>query len=194
MTRAQVAAAAADCDGSEMLRPAARAVISIFQPSPICFSPPRTQSSGMKTSSPRSGPFWKNVICGMCRSPCETPGVDVGSNATVMPDASPRPRRLSGSTHLERETHHGRDRPQRDVALIEVEPDADDLAAVMHALGDDADVGHCRRIRAGVRRGQSRSTESPCRRQGAAANSRAARRCRNASAVRPARANSAPSR
>ncbi len=38
--------------GSEMPRPVANAFISMVQPSPICASPPRIQSIGMKTSSP----------------------------------------------------------------------------------------------------------------------------------------------
>ena len=42
--------AAAASDGSEMPRPAASALISIFQPLPACSTPPMMLSIGMKTS------------------------------------------------------------------------------------------------------------------------------------------------
>ena len=56
------AAPAADSDGSEMPRPAASALISIFQPLPTCSTPPMTLSIGMKTSWPQFGPFWNTCM------------------------------------------------------------------------------------------------------------------------------------
>ena len=54
---AVAAHAAADSDGSEMPRPAASALISIFQPLPACSTPPMMWSIGMNTSRPEVGPF-----------------------------------------------------------------------------------------------------------------------------------------
>ena len=48
-------APAADDDGSEIDRPAARHSISMRQPWPTIFSPPITQSIGMNTSRPQIG-------------------------------------------------------------------------------------------------------------------------------------------
>src|SRR3984893_4717539 len=50
---------AADQAGSEIPRPAARALISIFQPCPSLSGPPMTASNGTKTSRPQVGPFSK---------------------------------------------------------------------------------------------------------------------------------------
>ena len=58
-----LAPAAAD-DGSDMARPAARHSISMRQPWPTIFSPPMTQSIGMKTSLPQLGPFGKAAPLG----------------------------------------------------------------------------------------------------------------------------------
>ena len=59
-----------------------------------------------------------------------------------------------GIVELEREPDQGRDRRQRDVALVPVEPDADDLAALPGAAADHAGVGHRCRVRARLRAGE----------------------------------------
>ena len=59
VVRAATATPAEDNDGSEMPRPAARALISILQPWPSLSGPPITASSGTKTSRPKIGPFSK---------------------------------------------------------------------------------------------------------------------------------------
>lgn len=56
--------------------------------------------------------------------------------------------------HLEREAHDRGDRSERDVALMEVEHDAQNLLALPLTIFDNAGVGHRRRIRAGIRRSQ----------------------------------------
>ena len=48
---------------------------------------------------------------------------------------------LLGVVEPEREPDHGRDRRQRDVALREIEPEADDLTTFVRAAADDARVG-----------------------------------------------------
>ena len=57
-----------------MERPAARHSISMRQPWPTIFSPPITQSIGMKTSWPQFGPFGKAAPDGRWRRPISTPG------------------------------------------------------------------------------------------------------------------------
>ena len=59
-----------------------------------------------------------------------------------------------GIEQLEREADDRRDRRERDVALGEVQPQADDLATFVHALAHDAGVRNRRGIRAGARTGQ----------------------------------------
>src|SRR6266498_5357533 len=83
-----------------MPRPAASALINIFQPLPACATPPMMLSSGMKTSRPTVGPFWNTIIVGRCRRPISTPGKFVGTSATVMPISSRPPIRWSGSWSL----------------------------------------------------------------------------------------------
>ncbi len=58
---------------------------------------------------------------------------------------------LVGIEEPEREADHRGDRRERDVALREVEPDADDLLALPLALADHAGVGEGRRIGARTR-------------------------------------------
>ncbi len=79
------AAAAAESEGSEMPRPAASALISIFQPWPACSLPPITWSRGMKTSWPSTGPFWNIWKEGRWPPDRGMPGRFVGTSATVMP-------------------------------------------------------------------------------------------------------------
>jgi hypothetical protein len=62
-----------------------------------------------------------------------------------------------GVIELEGQAEHGRDRRERDVAFVPVEPDADDFAAFVLAAADDAGVGNRRRIRADARRGQRKA-------------------------------------
>src|SRR5262245_41949932 len=59
-----------------------------------------------------------------------------------------------GIVELEREPDHGRDRAERDVALVPVEADAEDLAALPDAAADDAGIGHGGGIRARLRAGE----------------------------------------
>jgi hypothetical protein len=94
------AAAAPDMAGSEIPRPAASAVISIFQPWPTRSAPPITRSIGMKTSLPQLGPFWNVWKAGRWRRPISTPAVSVGTRAQVMPISSTSPSRWSGSRSL----------------------------------------------------------------------------------------------
>ncbi len=61
---------------------------------------------------------------------------------------------MLGIVELEREPEHGRDRRQRDVALVPVEPNPDDLAAFPGALADDAVVDERGRVGADARRRQ----------------------------------------
>ena len=96
-----------------------------------------------------------------------------------------------GVIELEREAEHGRDRRERDVALVPVEPDADDLAALVRALRRRR---RCRRARSRRSRRaatSARSTASRRRSRGAAASAASARRCRSAAAARRGRASSA---
>ncbi|MNK40856.1 hypothetical protein D3C87_595100 [compost metagenome] len=57
--------------------------------------------------------------------------------------------------HLERQAQHGGHGPQRDVALVPVQPDADQLTAIDHLPAHDAGVHHGCRIRPGLGAGQS---------------------------------------
>src|SRR5258708_30461939 len=58
-----------------------------------------------------------------------------------------------GIVELEREPDHGRDRAERDVALVPVEADAEHLAALPEAAAHDAGIGHRGGIRARLRTG-----------------------------------------
>ena len=65
------------------------------------------------------------------------------------------PEQMIGIGQLEREAQHGRDRAERDVALVPVQPDAGDFLALERALADHAGVDHGGSIGAGFRRGQA---------------------------------------
>ena len=62
---------------------------------------------------------------------------------------------MIGIIGLEGETEQRRDRAQRDVALVPVQPQAQHFAAFEIALADDAGVDHRGRIGAGFRAGQA---------------------------------------
>ena len=68
---------------------------------------------------------------------------------------SSRADQMIGIVELEGEAEHGRDRSERDVALVPVEPDAEDLAALERAAADDAGIDHRGGVRAGLRAGQA---------------------------------------
>src|SRR5260370_3378689 len=59
-----------------------------------------------------------------------------------------------GIVELEREPDHGRDRAERDVALVPVEADAEHLAALPEAPAHDAGIGHRGGIPARLRTGE----------------------------------------
>ena len=72
---------------------------------------------------------------------------------------------MLGVIKLEREAKHCRDRRERDVALVPVELDADDLGALVDAPRDDAVVDDRRRVGADPRRGQREAWHLVARRE-----------------------------
>ena len=66
---------------------------------------------------------------------------------------------------FEREAEHGRDRTERDVALVPVEPDAQHLFPVECAAADHAGVGHGCGVRTGLRTGQTEAGDFLATRQ-----------------------------
>ena len=74
-----------------------------------------------------------------------------------------------GIVQLESEAQHGRDRAERDVALVPVQPHAEHLACPRTARADDAGVDHRSGIGAGFRTGQAEARNFACRRPAAAA-------------------------
>ncbi len=60
-----------------------------------------------------------------------------------------------GILQLEGQAHAGRDRRQRDVALLEVQADAQRLLALVLAVADDAEVGHGGGVGSDLRPGQA---------------------------------------
>ena len=60
-----------------------------------------------------------------------------------------------GIAQLEGEAQHGRDRAERDVALVPVQPDAERLLALEGAAADHAVVDHRGGVRSGLRAGQA---------------------------------------
>ena len=62
---------------------------------------------------------------------------------------------MIGIVGLEGEAEQRRDRAQRDVALVPVQPQAEHFAALEIALADDAGVDHRGRVGAGFRAGQA---------------------------------------
>ena len=64
------------------------------------------------------------------------------------------PDQVLGIVKLERQTEHGGDRPERNVALVPVELDAEDLAALPAAAANDTAVEHGGGIRARFRTGE----------------------------------------
>src|SRR5258708_24104194 len=61
---------------------------------------------------------------------------------------------VAGIVELERERDAGRDRAEREVALVPVEADAEPLAALPEAAAHDAGIGHRGGIRARLRTGE----------------------------------------
>ena len=97
-----------------------------------------------------------------------------------------------GIVQVEGEAEQRRDRRQRDVALVPGELDAERLLALVHVLGDDADVAHARCVRAGMRAGQREARDFLPRGEPRRDISPSARACRISRAARPARASWAP--
>ena len=92
-----LAPAVAD-DGSEMARPAARHSISMRQPWPTIFSPPMTQSIGMKTSlAPVRAVRERGAGRQMPAADIDAGMVGRDRAPRVMPMSSPLPSRFSGS-------------------------------------------------------------------------------------------------
>ena len=60
-----------------------------------------------------------------------------------------------GIVKLEGKAEHGRDRPECDVALMPIEPDADGPAALERAAADHAGIDHRGGVGAGFRAGQA---------------------------------------
>ncbi len=111
-----LAPAVAD-EGSEIARPAARHSINMRQPWPAIFSPPMTQSMGMKTSVPQLGPFEGGAGGQMAAADVHTRmvGRDHGDrDADVLAAAQ----QVLWIEKTEGETHERRFRTERDVALI----------------------------------------------------------------------------
>ena len=149
--------------GSEIERPAARQFISIFQPWPAYSTPPITHSIGTNTSLPQFGPFMNAALSGMWRRPMCTPGVSVGISASVMPRSSFVAEQVIGIVEPESEAEQRRDRPERDVALLPGEADAEHvLAPLPLAARDDAEIGNAARVRArfGARQREARHLEA----------------------------------
>ena len=99
---------------------------------------------------------------------------------------------MIGIVQLEGKPEHGRDRAERDVALVPVEPDAEHVLARHKCRGTRRRYRSSRRRRSRLPDWSGRSTEFPRRAPAAAASNPAAPWCRIASAVRPGRASSAP--
>ena len=59
---------------------------------------------------------------------------------------------MLGVIELEREAEHRGDRRERDVALVPVQANADDLLALPRAFADDPVVDECGRVGADARR------------------------------------------
>src|SRR5215813_7037499 len=108
-----------------MPRPAASALISIFQPLPACATPPDVDARQARRHQ-RQG------------------------DADLLALAE----EMVGIVELEREPDHGRDRTERDVALVPVEADAENLAALPEAAAHDAGIGHRGGVRARLRAGE----------------------------------------
>ncbi len=66
-----------------------------------------------------------------------------------------------GIAELEGQAQHGRDRTQRDVALVPVQPDAQHLGVAKAAAADDAAIGHGGGIGAGFGAGQAEGRDVP---------------------------------
>ncbi len=179
-----------------MQRPTDSCSTSMRQPCPAMRRPPMMQSSGTNTSTPWIGPFWNGMLSGRCRRPI----VDARRVARNQRAGDAEVRRVAQQLvrieHAERQADHGRDRRQRDVALGEIEPEADDLARPARCRGRRR---RCRESMPRPSRRADRSAQSrgPPRRAPAAAGSiPSAPRCRSATAARPVPASSArrPSR
>ena len=138
-----------------MPRPAASALISIFQPLPTWSTPPMTLSIGMKTSRPQFGPFWNTCMAGRCRRPMLMPGKMRRHQCERDADIVALADQMIGIVQLECEAKHGRDRAERDVALVPVEPDAEHLLPVKRAAADDAGIDHRGGVGARFRAGQA---------------------------------------
>ena len=66
-----------------------------------------------------------------------------------------------GVRHLERQPQHRGHRPQRDVALVPIEPDADELPPIHDLAAHDAGIHHRGRVRAGFGTGQAKARDFP---------------------------------
>ncbi len=74
------------------------------------------------------------------------------SDAVISPVAAEQ---LVGVVQLEGQADHGRDRRKRDVALREIQAQAEHFLAAVDATADDARVGNRSRVGTGARRGES---------------------------------------
>jgi len=118
------------------------------QPWPAILGPPMMQSSGTKhiVAADRSV-LERDVEREVAQADLHARGV---ARDQCAGDAQIRlrPQQLLGVIHPEGQAHHGRDRGERDVALGEIELQANDLLALPAAAADDARVRDGRRVRA----------------------------------------------
>ena len=154
-------------EGSEIERPAARQFISIFQPCPAYSTPPMTHSIGTNTSLPQFGPFMKTALSGRWRRPMCTPGCLGRDQRERDADVFLRPEQVVRIVQTESEPEQRRDRPQRDIALLPREPDAQHIGAAFPlAAAHDAEIGNVARVRArfGARQRETRHLQPFARR------------------------------
>ena len=125
------------------------------QPCPTRSWPPITQSIGMKTFSPRTGPFGNEDPAGKCCRPMSMPGMVGGNERERDADVLAAPELVIRVQEMEREADKGGLGSKGNIALIEIQPDPEDFLAVMGAHGDDAHIAHRGGVRAGNRACQS---------------------------------------
>ena len=91
------------------------------------------------------------MLIGKWRRPIVTPGGIARDEGAGDADVGLVAQQLVRIEHAEGETDDGRYRRKRDVALVEVEFEADDFAALPHAAANDAGVGDRGGVRARAR-------------------------------------------
>ncbi len=137
-----------------MQRPTESCSTSMRQPAPASFGPPMMQSSGTNTSLPLDGAVLERHVQREVAPADRDPGGVARDERAGDANVRLLAHELVGVEHAECEADHGGHGGKGDVALVEVQPQPQHLAALPGTAADDAGVRDRAGVGAGARPGE----------------------------------------